>query len=191
MNGLNCVTDTSEAIRPTSFFLFLFFFFSQYTTNTHLLVHQDAGFLQGLCFFRRRSVPLPLPSLKKKKKKTCIEKKEKEEKNKKTSAILRRFCRIRADILLSDSLCSRSHSDVVCNPHISLGDMPFTLTVMMIMHPIFPPFPFFFLSSSQDAQSAQAPTSAIVETTLPMQSDAQPWSPIYLFIYFFGIFFSK
>lgn len=175
-------------VRQSDQHLFFFsfsFFFSLYTTNTHLLVHQDAGFLQGLCFFRRRSVPLPLPSLKKKrKKKTCIEKKEEEEKNKKTSAILRRFCRIRADILLSDSLCSRSHSDVVCNPHISLGDMPFTLTVMMIMHPIFPPFPFFFsrlLRTRRAQRHPQVPLLKLLSRCKAMPNRGPRF--IYLFIF--------
>ena len=137
MNGLNCVTGTSEAIRPTSFFLFLFFlFFFISVHHKHSLIFppRRRG-LAGSWLLQKEigpsTPPIPKKTLHKKKKK-------------KTSAILRRFCRIRADILWSDTLCSRSHSDVVCNPHISLGDMPLTLTVMMIMHPIFPPFPFFF-----------------------------------------------
>ena len=138
MNGLNCVTGTSEAIRPTSFFLFLFFLFFFFISvhHKHSLTcsprrRGSAGSLLLQTEIGPSSAPIPKKTLHQKKKK-------------KTSAILRRFCRIRADILWSDTLCSRSHSDVVCNPHISLGDMPLTLTVMMIMHPIFPPFPFFF-----------------------------------------------
>ncbi len=41
--------------------------------------------------------------------------------------------------------------------------------MMMMMHPIFPLL--FFFSFFQDAHNTEAPTSAIVETSLPMQSD--------------------
>lgn len=185
MNGLNCVTDTSEAIRPTSFFLFLFFFFFSVHHKHSLTCSPRRRFSAGSLLLQTEIGPASAPIPKKKnKKKTCIEKKEEEEKNKKTSAILRRFCRIRADILLSDSLCSRSHSDVVCNPHISLGDMPFTLTVMMIMHPIFPPFPFFFsrlLRTRRAQRHPQVPLLKLLSRCKAMPNRGPRF--IYLFIF--------
>lgn len=107
--------------------------------------------LQDICF-RRRTVPLPLPPQKLHRKK---------------SAILWRFCRIRADTFSSDTWCSHSHTEVVYNPHMSLGGLLLTLTVLR-MHPIFPLL--------QGAHNAEGPTSAIVETTLPIQSEALRWN---------------
>lgn len=61
--------------------IFSFFFFF-YTTNTNLLVHEDAEGCRISALDGERSLFRSLP-------KNCIEK---------TSAILRRFCRIRGDI---------------------------------------------------------------------------------------------